>query len=260
MSKLEWDKTGEHLYETGVSNVVLYKALDSATDGPGNNGYAAGVAWNGVTGVTETPSGGEETKLWADNIKYLSLRSAEDYGATITAYTYPDAWAECDGSAYIDVAGAFSSVDGVFQISQQPRKSFCIAFKTLVGNDLAGNDYGYKLHILYGCTTSPSEKTNSTVNESPEANEFSWEISTTPVDPQITISGKTLKPTGRIVIDAYKITNMTDGTAKTAAMEKLTTIENNLFGTDAAGATAGITAHVLLPSQIYAILNPTVSG
>ena len=260
MAKLSWDGTGEHLYETGVSNVVLYKAVASPTGGPGSNGYGNGVAWNGVTGITETPSGGEETKLWADNIKYLSLRSAEDYGATITAFTYPDAWAECDGSAYIDVAGAFAETTGVLQVSQQPRTSFCLAFKTIVGNDTKTNDYGYKLHLLYGCTTSPSEKTNSTVNESPEANEFSWEISTTPVDPQITIGGKALKPTGRVVIDAYKITNMTDGADKTAAMAKLTEIENNLFGTDTVGTTAGITAHVLLPNEIYAILNPTVSG
>lgn len=261
MAKLTWDATGAHLYETGVDHVVLYKALDSAIGGPGENGYGNGVAWNGVTGITETPSGGEETKLWADNIKYLSLRSAEDYGATITAYTYPDAWAECDGSAYIDVAGAFGETGGVLQISQQPRKGFCLAFRTIVGNDTAGNDYGYKLHILYGCTTSPSEKTNSTVNESPEANEFSWEVSTQPVDPKITISGKALKPTGRIVIDAYKITTMEDGQGKTDAIAKLTEIENNLFGTDTSGSIEGITPHVLMPNQIYAILTGTqVSG
>lgn len=247
---LTWDATGEHLYETGVDHVVLYPAASTASGGPGHNGYMAGVAWNGVTGVTETPSGGEETKLWADNIKYLSLRSAEDYGATITAYTYPDEWEECDGSAAV----ATSAGSAVMSIAQQPRKSFCLAFRTLIGNDLKGNDYGYKIHILYGCTTSPSEKTNSTVNESPEANEFSWEISTSPVDPKITIDGKALKPTARITLDSTKFTGQGDSA-------KLTAIEEYLFGR-AADSTASPTveardAQILMPNEIYAILNPS---
>lgn len=250
---LEWDKTGEHLYETGVDRVVLYKAAASATDGPHHNGYLAGVAWNGCTGVTEKPSGGDETKLWADNIKYLSLRSAEDYGATITAYTYPTEWEECDGSALVTA----ESLAGVMSVSQQPRKSFALCFRTLVGNDLAGNDYGYKIHILYGCTTSPSEKTNSTVNESPSANEFSWEISTTPVDPKI----GTMKPTARIVIDVAKINAMTSGTEKTNLLAKVAQIEDFLYGHTADDTTTPVTteqaAQILLPNEIYAILTAT---
>ena len=252
---LEWDKAGEHLYETGVDRVVLYPAASSATGGPHANGYLAGVAWNGCTGITETPSGGEETKLWADNIKYLSLRSAEDYGATITAYTYPEEWAECDGSAYATATTVLPA--GIMSISQQPRKSFALCFRTLVGNDLAGNDFGYKLHILYGCTTSPSEKSNSTVNESPEANEFSWEISTTPVDPKI----GTLKPTARIVIDVAKINAMDSGTLKTDLLAKVAQIEDYLYGHPADATTTPATteqaAQVLLPNEIYAILAAT---
>lgn len=247
---LEWDKVGEHLFETGTDHVVLYPAAPIATGGPRHNGYMAGVAWNGVTGVTEKPSGGDETKLWADNIKYLSLRSAEDFGATITAYTYPDEWYECDGSSIVTAASGIN----VMSVSQQPRKSFCLVYRTLIGNDLKGTDYGYKIHILYGCTTAPSEKANSTVNESPEANEFSWEISTTPVDPKITIDGKALKPTAHVVIDASKAITTTD-----KAM--ITTIEEILFGKAADStvtpATDAIDAAVLMPNEIYAILNPT---
>lgn len=253
---LEWDKTGEHLYETGVDRVVLYKAAASATDGPHHNGYQAGVAWNGCTGITEKPSGGDETKLWADNIKYLSLRSAEDYGATITAYTYPPEWEECDGSAFAVAGTDLNPIlpAGVMSVSQQPRKSFALCFRTLVGNDLLGNEYGYKLHILYGCTTSPSEKTNSTVNESPSANEFSWEISTTPVDTKI----DTLKPTARVVIDVAKINAMANSTLRTDLLEKVATIEDWLYGHTAEGqGGTEQSAQVLLPDQIYAILSAT---
>lgn len=250
---LEWDKTGEHLYETGIDRVVLYRAADSATGGPGSNGYLAGVAWNGCTGVTEKPTGGDETKLWADNIKYLSLRSAEDYGATITAYTYPTEWEECDGSALVTA----ETLAGVMSVSQQPRKSFALCFRTLVGNDLLGNDYGYKIHILYGCTTSPSEKTNSTVNESPSANEFSWEISTTPVDSKIS----TLKPTARVVIDVAKVKAMPSGTEKTALLAKIATIEEKLYGkkgdATAQPAVPDTPAQILLPNELYAILTAT---
>lgn len=249
--RLKWDAVGEHLYETGTSNVAIYPAASTIDGGPRHNGYDAGVAWNGCTGVTEKPSGGDETKLWADNIKYLSLRSAEDYGATITCYTFPKEFAECDGAVILEAAGGSK----IMEVSQQPRKSFCLAWKTLVGNDLLGNDYGYKLHILYGCTTAPSERANSTVNESPSANEFSFEISTTPIDPDITISGKKLKATAHLVLDASAIPSGSSGDADRA---KLATIEDWLFGTQGDSATD---PQILMPNEIYAILYPSqVSG
>lgn len=256
---LVWDAVGNHLYETGTDHVVLYKAADTPTGGSNNSGYLAGVAWNGCTGVTETPSGGEETKLWADNIKYLSLRSAEDYGATITAYTYPIEWEECDGSATVAIPAAgtgVAAIPGVMSISQQPRKGFCLAFRTLVGNDQKGTDFGYKIHILYGCTTSPSEKANKTVNESPEANEFSWTISTQPIEPNLTIDGKVIKPTARIVLDKSQILRLEDGTQKTAALAKFEEVEAMLFGREAdqSHSIEGYEPHILKPSEIYSIL------
>lgn len=243
---LEWDKVGEHFYETGTDHVVLYPAADSSTGGPRANGYLDGVAWNGCTGVTEKPSGGDETKLWADNIKYLSLRSAEDFGATITAYTYPDEWMECDGSKIIVPQTGAS----LMSVSQQPRKGFCLVYRTLVGNDLQFNDFGYKIHVLYGCSTAPSEKANSTVNENPNANEFSWEISTTPIDPKITINGKALKPTAHVIIDAWKATSVAD-------KAKITTIEELLFGKKGETPEADVPAQILMPNEIYGILYPT---
>lgn len=262
MAKLVWDAVGEHLYETGTDHVVLYKAADTPTGGERNTGYLAGVAWNGCTGVTETPSGGEETKLWADNIKYLSLRSAEDYGATITAYTYPVEWEECDGSAAIAIPAAgtgTAAIPGVMTISQQPRKGFCLAFRTLVGNDQKGSDFGYKIHILYGCSTSPSEKANKTVNESPEANEFSWTISTQPIEPNLTVDGKVIKPTARIVLDVSQISRLASSDAsRTAALTKIQLIEDYLFGRDAdstaSPAVEALNPSILTPSEIYSIL------
>lgn len=180
--KLEWDKIGEHLYETGVRNGVLY--IPS-----GNDPYGKGVAWNGLTSVSESPSGAEATALWADDIKYLSLISAEEYAATVEAYTYPDEFAECDGSAYI--------ATGV-KIGQQNRKAFGLCFRTTLGNDIEGNDYGYKLHLIYGAKAAPSEKSYSTINDSPEAITFSWELSTTPV----AVTGA--KPTASLEIDSTK--------------------------------------------------------
>lgn len=259
--RLEWDKTGERIIETGTDHVVLYKAADSIGGGAAGTDYLAGVAWNGCTGVNETPSGGEETKLWADNIKYLSIRSAEDYGATITAYTYPLEWEECDGSAAVAIGTGNDAIDGVLTIAQQPRKGFCLAFRTLVVNDTKGNDYGYKLHILYGCTTSPSEKANKTVNESPEGNEFSWTISTQPIEPDMTINGKVIKPTARIVLDVSKVAALPDiDQRKAAALAKIKTIEDNLYGTDGTDGVDGIVPHILTPKQINAILNPTTEG
>ena len=202
MSRLVWDKTGERLYETGVKNGVLYI--------PASGVYSKGVAWNGLTAVTESPSGAEATALYADDIKYLSLMSTEEFGATIEAYTYPDEFAECDGSA--DIA------DGV-TIGQQTRKTFGLCYKTTIGNDVDGNGYGYKLHIIYGALASPSEKAYATINDSPEAITFSWEITTTPVN----VTGA--KPTASLVIDSTK-----------ADPTKLAALEDILSGKDGDGS------------------------
>ena len=183
MSKLVWDKTGERLYETGVKQGVLY-----VQDAQG--AYPKGVAWNGLTTVTESPSGAEATPLYADDIKYLNLMSTEELGGTIEAYTYPDEWAECDGSAAI--------ATGVY-IGQQPRKTFGMCYRTTLGNDVENNAYGYKLHLIYGALAAPSEKAYATINDSPEAITFSLEFSTTPVN----VEG--FKPTANIVIDSTKV-------------------------------------------------------
>ena len=181
MPRIEWDQVGEKIYETGVKNAVLYPVTSSE--------YGAGTAWNGITGITESPSGAEQTSLYADDIKYANLTSAEEYGATIEAYTYPDEFAECDGSKEI--------APGVM-IGQQDRKNFGLCYKTTICNDTDGNSHGYKLHIVYGCTAAPSEKSYSTINDSPDAITFSWEIKTTPVN----VTGG--KPTATIVIDSTK--------------------------------------------------------
>ena len=191
--KIKWDQAGEHFYETGVKNGVLYI--------PTAGVYSKGVAWNGLTAVTESPSGAEATALYADDIKYLSLYSTEEFGATIEAYTYPDEFAECDGSATL--------VEGV-QIGQQARKPFGMCYKTTIGNDTDGNAHGYKLHIIYGAMASPSERAYATINDSPEAITFSWEVTTTPV------SVTDAKPTASIVIDSTKV----DAT-KLADLEKV---------------------------------------
>ena len=197
MSKLVWDQTGERFYETGVNQGVLYIRGEGGT-------YPKGVAWNGLISVTESPSGAEPTPIYADNIKYLNLMSAEEFGATIEAYTYPDEFAQCDGSAEI--------ATGVM-IGQQNRKVFGLSYKTALGNDVDGTDYGYKLHLIYGALAAPSEKGYSTINDSPEAITFSWEITTTPVS----VTG--FKPTASITIDSTKV----DET-------KLTALEAILYG------------------------------
>lgn len=196
--KLQWDNVGERLYETGTSKGVLFPY--------NNDAYQTGIAWNGLTAVSESPSGAEPTALWADDIKYLNLYSTEEFGATITAYTYPDEFAECDGS--VDL------IPGV-SIGQQNRKMFGLAYKTLIGNDTDGTDKGYKIHCIYGCKASPSEKSYATVNDSPEAIEFSWEVSTTPVD----VEGK--KPTANIIFDSTKLS---------AAQMQI--VEDTLYGTE----------------------------
>ena len=196
MSKIVWDQTGERLYETGVNHGVLYI--------PTSGVYSKGVAWNGLTAVTESPSGAEATALYADDIKYLNLMSTEEFACTIEAYTYPDEFAECDGSA--------SLVAGV-NIGQQPRKTFGLCYRTTIGNDTDSNAHGYKLHMVYGCLAAPSEKAYATINDSPEAITFSWEVSTTPVN----VTGH--KPTALLTIDSTK-----------ADPTKLADLEKILYG------------------------------
>ena len=219
MAKIEWDKTGERLYETGVKNGVLYVQEGGV--------YGNGVAWNGLTAVTESPSGAEATPLYADDIKYLNLLSAEEFGATIEAYTYPDEFAACDGSAAL--------VDGVM-IGQQARKTFGLCYRTTIGNDTDGNDHGYKLHIIYGALAAPSEKAYATVNDSPEAITFSWEITTTPVN----VTGA--KPTASITIDSTK-----------ANPEKLAALEDILYGKD---GEPGNEPRLPLPDEIKTLMTP----
>lgn len=197
MSKIVWDQTGERLYETGVKKGVLYPQSTGGT-------YPKGVAWNGLTAVTESPSGAEATPLYADDIKYLNLMSVEEFGATVEAYTYPDEFAECDGSAQL--------VEGV-TIGQQPRKAFGMSYVTTLGNDTDGNKHGYKLHIIYGAMAAPSEKAYATINDSPEAITFSWELTTTPV----AVEG--FEPTASITIDSTKVD-----------AQKLTALEAVLYG------------------------------
>ncbi len=199
MSKLVWDQIGERLYETGVKQGVLYPISDKGT-------YDLGVAWNGLTAVTESPSGAEASPLYADDIKYLNLISNEEFGGTIEAYTYPEEFEQCDGSASI--------ATGVI-IGQQARKTFGLCYRTTLGNDVANNDYGYKLHLVYGALAAPSEKAYATINDSPEAITFSWEFSTTPVS----VTGH--KPTASITIDSTK-----------CDAEKLAALEAILYGSE----------------------------
>jgi hypothetical protein len=219
MSKLTWDNIGERLYETGVEKGVLY---------PFKNGsYSKGVAWNGLTAVNERPSGAEPNPLYADNIKYLNLMSAEEFAATVEAYTYPDEFAECDGSAELTT--------GV-TIGQQNRIPFGMSYVTKNGNDTDGVDYGYKIHLVYGCQAAPSEKNFNTINDTPEAITFSWEVSTTPVP----VPGH--KATATVTIDSTK-----------ADATKLAALEAILYGTDAGTGTEATDAHLPLPEELYTI-------
>lgn len=220
MAKLIWDKTGERLFETGINKGVLYPQDASGA-------YPKGVAWNGLTAVTESPSGAEATPLYADNIKYLNLMSAEEFGATVEAYTYPDEFAACNGEAAL--------VDGV-SIGQQVRTAFGMAYQTKVGNDVT-SDLGYKIHLIYNALAAPSEKAYATVNDSPEAITFSWELSTTPVE----VTG--FKPTATLVIDSTKVT-----------AEALAAIEAVLYGTESEEA------RLPLPDEVLSIINGAVAG
>lgn len=215
MSKITWDATGARLYETGVKNGVLY-VQDS------NGAYPLGVAWNGLLGVTESPSGAEATPLYADDTKYLNLVSAETFGATVEAYTYPAEFAACDGSVEV-ATGAF--------IGQQARKQFGMVYKTTLGNDVSGEAFGYKLHLIYGALAAPSERGYTTINDSPEAITFSWELATTPV----AITGK--KPTASIIIDSTK-----------ADATKLAALELILFGND------GVNPRMPMPDEVTSLL------
>lgn len=216
MAKLVWDKTGERLFETGVSNGVIYPQDTSGK-------YPTGAAWNGLTAITESPSGAEPTPLYADNIKYLTLTSAEEFGFTIEAYTYPEEFAECNGEGEL--------TPGV-KIGQQKRKSFGLSYKTLLGNDIDGEAHGYKLHLVYGALAAPSEKARNTVNDSPEATTMSWECTTTPV----AVEG--FKPTAHLEIDST-----------TVNAEKLKKLEEILYGNDSEGA-----ARLPLPDEVKTVL------
>lgn len=212
--ELKWDETGERLFETGVNKGVVYPQ-DAA------GAYPLGVAWNGLTGVTESPSGAEATPVYADNIKYLNLISAEEFGATVEAYTYPDEFAECDGSAELAV--------GV-KVNQQKRKAFGLSYRTALGNDVDAADHGYKLHLIYGAMAAPSEKAFATINDTPEAITFSWELTTTPV----AVTG--MKPTASMEIDSTKV----DPTA-------LANLEAILYGAE------GVDPYLPLPDAVAAI-------
>ena len=216
MARLIWDEAGQRFFETGVKNGVLYVQDNDGT-------YKNGVVWNGLTAVTESPSGAEETPLYADDVKYLTLRSAEQFGATIEAYTYPEDFEQCDGSATI--------ANGV-TIGQQARRAFGLCYRTAVGNDIQGQEFSYKLHLLYGCTVAPSEKAYSTINDNPEAITFSWELSTVPVP----VDG--FKPTASLVIDASKVDE-----------GKMQLLEDALFGDESNEA------KLLLPNEIMEMLN-----
>ena len=222
MSKIEWDKTGEKLYETGVKNGVLYLPDESGA-------YTKGVAWNGLSSIKESPSGAEATPLYADDIKYLELTSAEEFGGTLECYTYPDEFAECDGSAEV--------APGVI-IGQQNRKTFGLCYRTTLGNDIKSNEYGYKLHLIYGAKASPSEKAYSTINDSPEAITFSYEISTTPVN----VTG--YKPTASLIVDSTKVSK-----------EKMAALEAILYGKDATVESgANNDPRLPLPDEVITLL------
>lgn len=220
MSKLVWDQINERRYETGIEQVALYKQVAGA--------YPAGVAWNGITALNLTPSGAEPTPLYANNRKYLTLMSVEELGGTIEAYTYPDEWEECDGSA--------EAAPGVY-IGQQARSTFGLVGKTLIGNDTEGTKHGYKLHLVWGCLASPAEESHSTVNDSPEAVTFSWEFSTTPVE----VDG--YASTSYLCIDSTKVD-----------ADKMAALEAVLYGSD------DVEARLPLPAEVLTLVGATAAG
>ena len=237
MKLLQWDKIGEHLYETGVDRGVLYQ-YDTV-----NNSFGDGVAWNGLTAVNESPSGAEANDQYADNIKYLSLRSAEDFGGTIEAFTYPDEFEQNDGTA--------TPVKGV-KVSQQTRKAFGFSYRTLIGNDTQGTDYGYKIHLVYMATASPSEKSRSTVNDSPEAATLSWEFTTIPVEVG-TVNGVTYKATSHIVIDSTDFVTEAEQAA-------LAAFEEIIYGKAAEQGSPAVQPRLPLPQEVFTLLNAAGFG
>lgn len=228
MSALVWDQVGTKLYETGTKKGVLYP---QASDGS----YPLGVAWNGLTSVSETPDGGDANDIYADDIKYLVLRGVESFGGTIEAYTYPDEFAECDGSATL--------ITGV-TVGQQPRKTFGFSYVTTIGNDVDMDAHGYKIHLIYGASASPSERTYETINDSPEPINFSWEFTTVPVN----VTG--FKPTACLIIDSTKFP--ADGSGNKNA--KLQALEDALYGTDGEGTSAGTAPYLPLPDAVKQLL------
>lgn len=218
MPTLVWDETGKRFYETGVNKCALYVQSSTGT-------YPEGVAWNGITAVNESPSGAEANPIYADNMKYLTLMSAEELGLSIEAYTYPDEFAVCDGSSELNL--------GV-SVGQQPRKAFGLSYKTLIGNDIDNNDHGYKLHLVYGCMAAPSEKGYSTINDSPEAITMSWEVTTTP------LAIPNHSPSAQIIIDSTKI-----------AADKLAALEAILYGT------GEVKARLPLPEEVITLTTVT---
>lgn len=221
MPKLLWDQPGEKVFETGIDQGVLYLQDN-------NGAYPEGVVWNGLTSVSESPDGGDPNDFYADNIKYGSLRGTENFGGSIEAYMYPDEFAECDGSAELSTG---------IRLSGQTRKTFGLCYRSLIGNDIAGLDLGYKIHLVYGATVSPSDQSHETVNDSPEPGTMSWEFTTVPVP--VT----NFKPTAHLIIDSTKV-----------AEAKLTILENVLYGTDAEGNDAGTTARLPLPNEILTLI------
>ena len=221
--KIVWDEVGERFYETGVDRGVLYPQDTTGI-------YPKGVAWNGLTAITESPTGAEPTPLYADNIKYLNLLSVEEFGATIEAYTYPEEFEKCDGSAELET--------GV-TIGQQPRDAFGLSYRTVLGNDLEGSDHGYKIHLIYGAKAAPSDKGYETINDTPDATTFSWEVTTTPVP----VTG--FKPTASLVIDSTKVTP-----------ENLAAIESVLYGTAATEEpeAEAVEARLPLPDEVLEII------
>lgn len=225
MSKIVWDKIGERYFETGVDRGVLFVM--------GTDGYGVGVPWNGLTGISESPSGAEANAQWADNIKYLNIISREEFAATIEAFTYPNEFGACDGTAEPE--------KGVF-IGQQARKVFGLCYRTLLGNDVEGQDHGYKLHFIYGCTAAPSEKSYQTVNDSPEAITFSWEVSTTPVD----VEGH--KPTASLTVDSTKVDSVT-----------LAQLEDIVYGKNGTGEDdTGSDSRLPMPAEIIEMFKTSI--
>lgn len=226
MAKLKWDQAGDKYYETGIDHGILY---------PQKNGtYPEGFAWNGIISVSENPSGAEDNPLYADNIKYLNLKSNEEFGATLECYTYPDEWKQCNGEAEL--------AEGVI-VSGQRRNTFGLCYRTKIGNDTDGQDHGFKLHMVWGCSSAPSERSYETVNDSPDAITFSFELTSTPVPLSgKDANGKPYKPVSIITIDS-----------RTVDKTKLQQLEDILYGTDAADGGTESSARLPMPDEVKAI-------